>query len=74
MTLLETKRFSEDFRRDNPEVLFSLGGDFEFTDEKLLEAIYIAEQYWLSDNISEKVAFEKALKFYYSRDKDNYIY
>jgi len=68
MTLLEAKSFSENFKRDNPEALFSLGGNFEFTDEKLLEAMYVAEQFWLSENISEKVAFEKALKFYYFKN------
>ena len=72
MTLLEAKRFSETFMRNNPEKLISLGSNIEFSDKKLMEALYIAEQFWLSENISEQVAFERALKFYILKDKENY--
>ena len=70
MNLAETKQYSNSYRNDNPEGLISIGGDYDFSDDKLMETIRIAEIFWLSENISEKTAFEKALKLVIKDSQD----
>jgi len=63
MTLNEAKQFYSKFKSNYPEKIFSLSANIELSDDKLDTAIFLAEQFWLSENISEESAFEKALNF-----------
>jgi len=63
MTLREAKLFYNTFKETYPEKIVSLSANIELSDDKLDTAIFLAEQFWLSENISEESSFEKALNF-----------
>lgn len=72
MNLTEAKQYINSYRDTNPDRLVALGGNFELSDSKLNEVMYVAEQFWLSENISEKNAFEKSLRFYIEQKEEKY--
>ena len=61
MTLNGARKFYNTFKLNYPEKVFSLSVNVDLSDNKLGSAILLAEQFWLSENISEESAFEKAL-------------
>ena len=67
MPLQQVNQAVEKFREEYPEKLFLLGNDFEFTNARLADLAYISDQYYLSENISEEMALEKAIKFFVKR-------
>ncbi len=71
MTLLEAKQSISKYREEYPEKIVLLGTDFEFTNERLEDVVYITNQYYLSENISEEIALEKAMKFFIRKATEN---
>jgi len=62
MQLHNAYRLINKFKVDFPEKVFSLGSDFEFTKKGMEKLIYISDQFYLSENITEEMALEKAIR------------
>jgi hypothetical protein len=69
MTLHEANQAVNKFRDEYPEKIFLLGSDFEFTQDRLLDLACISDHYYLSENITEDMAMEKAIKFFLLKGK-----
>ena len=70
MNLNEAKLYSDSYRNNNPEGLISLGGDYNLSDDKLMETIKLAEIFWIVGDIPERTAFERALKLVIKDNQD----
>lgn len=67
MQLHEALSAVNKFREDYPEKIILLGSDFEFTTERLPDLVYLSEQYYLSENITQEKAMEKAITYFVKR-------
>jgi len=56
------RSFLREFKENFPEKLIGIGNDCEFNDDQIISINQIAEQLWLSYNISETIAIERAIK------------
>ena len=64
LTLFQARQYYNNFKENHPDKFVKLGLDVDFSDEKLKDCILIAENYWLSENISEDEALMKAITFF----------
>ena len=55
-------RYYQDFRENNPDKIVKRGLDIILSEDKLMEAISLAEIIWWGEYISEEQALERALK------------